>query len=63
MNLTKARKLASYNRRNIGRLLRLAREGQRVGEDLSKTLVDLRRLYTQYPDIKPIRVKQLSLFN
>ncbi|MBE3145401.1 MAG: hypothetical protein IMZ61_15990 [Planctomycetes bacterium] len=63
MDLTKARRLVSHNRRNIGRLLRLAQEGQRVGEDLSKTFADLKRLYTQYPEIKPIRVKQLSLFN
>jgi hypothetical protein len=62
MNLTKARWLASYNRSNIGRLLRLARDGRPIGEDLSKTFADLKRLYKQFPEIKPIRVKQLSLF-
>ena len=62
MNIAKARALAQQDRQLIGRLLGLAREGKRVGEDLGKTQSDLHRLYREYPCIKPIRTKQLSLF-
>ena len=90
MDICKARRIASRQRQNIGRLLAslkkmkvsfqdeiLVMHGhvirpQSVEPSMSKwnetvellraNMKDLRRLYAQYPQIKPIRSKQLNLF-
>lgn len=69
MDTAQARSLAQHDRQVIGRVLGLARQAQgrgervpQLNESLSKASRDLHRLYKLHPEIKPIRVKQLSLF-
>jgi hypothetical protein len=58
MNIADARAYAKHARANRGRLLRLGLHG---GAEFKKNTDDLKRLYGMYPEIKPVRCKQLSL--
>jgi hypothetical protein len=71
MTIARARALATNARRNIGVLLYLiksdvspdAKELRLVRCDLLRqNKSELRRLYQEFPDIKPIRTRQLNLF-
>lgn len=74
MNIHRARSLAASSRKNIGILLNRFRDAKKnpanhpVGslssgrELLLSNIAALNRLYKEYPDIKPIRCRQLSLF-
>ena len=69
MTLTEARGYATQSRSNIGRLLQICyackvqgdRIPRHVVEDIQKSRADLKRLYVLFPELKPVRVRQLSL--
>jgi hypothetical protein len=70
MNTTKARMIVKQSRSNIGRCLRILKGVDKRAEPqayykacdlLRQNMADVKRLCVQYPEIKPERVKQLSL--
>jgi hypothetical protein len=67
MTLYEARVYARQARSNLGRLLYTCSKvkgTERAGyiwTDIRKNQADLKRLYLMFPEIKPVRVRQLSL--
>ena len=74
MDITRARSLALEGRRNIGILLNQLKKIKETPDNfspdakairyrlLSANLLDVRGIYQTFPEIKPIRVRQLNLF-
>lgn len=71
MNTFKARGIVQQSRANIGRCLRILKgvdkrtEPQayyRACNELRANMADVKRLQREYPEIKPEKVRQLSLF-
>jgi len=58
MNIAEARVYAKHARANRGRLLRLGLYGN---QEFKANTNDLKRLYGMFPEIKPIRCRQLKL--
>jgi len=67
MTLQEARVYARQARSNLGRLLNMCSRfkgtdrAQFIWDDIRKNQADLKRLYLMYPEIKPVRYRQLSL--
>ena len=71
MNTFKARGIVQQSRSNIGRCLRILRGVDKRTEprayyracnELRANMADVRRLRQEYPEIRPEKVRQLSLF-
>ena len=71
MNPSKARAIVRQSRANIGRCLRILKgvnketdpqAYSRACQELRANIADVTRLHLQYPEIKPEKVRQLSLF-
>lgn len=71
MNLSKARAIVCQSRSNIGRCLRILKGTDKGSEpqtyykacnELRANMADVKRLHQEYPEIKPEKVRQLSLF-
>jgi hypothetical protein len=71
MNTFKARSIVQQSRSNIGRCLRILKGTDKHTEPqayykacdlLRQNIADVKRLQREYPEIKPERVRQLSLF-
>jgi hypothetical protein len=71
MNTSKARTIVRQSRSNIGRCLRILRGVNkrtdpqayyRACNELRANMADVKRLHREYPEIKPEKVRQLSLF-
>jgi len=74
MDITRARSLARQGRRNIGILLNQLKKIKETPDNyppdlravnyqlLSANITNLRTIYQAFPEIKPIRVRQLNLF-
>lgn len=58
MNIADARTYAKHARANRGRLLRLGLQGS---QEFKNNTADLNRLYGMFPEIKPVRCRQLKL--
>jgi hypothetical protein len=70
MNTLKARTIVKQSRSNIGRCLRILKGTDKSKEPrvyymacslLRQNMADVKRLYREYPEIKPEKVRQLSL--
>ena len=71
MNTFKARTIVQQSRSNIGRCLRILKGVDKHAEPqayykacnlLRQNMADVKRLQREHPEIKPERVRQLSLF-
>ena len=70
MTLDKARVLLKHSRSNIGRCLRMmhsprdsAGKYYQACRELAAAKADVKRLYSEYPELKPEKVVQTNLFN
>jgi len=71
MNQFKARTIVKQSRANIGRCLRILKGTNKRTEpqayykacnELRANMADVKRLHQEYPEIRPEKVRQLSLF-
>jgi predicted phage-related endonuclease len=71
MNQFKARSIVTQSRSNIGRCLRILKGTDKRTEpdayyracrELKANMADVKRLHKEYPDIRPEKVRQLSIF-
>ena len=71
MNQFKARTIVQQSRSNIGRCLRILKGVDKKTEPqayykacdlLRQNMADVKRLQQEYPEIRPEKVRQLSLF-
>jgi hypothetical protein len=75
MELSKARRLAQQSKHIIGKILSVCKDFKAhplkwnpntrdiASRLISLNLASLKRIYAEHPELKPIRVKQLNLFN
>lgn len=69
MNVSKARLVIAFDRTMFGKLLNsykdpdnLGRRRRETGDFIKAFRLDLKRLYNKYPELRPVKAKQLDLF-
>jgi hypothetical protein len=69
MNISKARMIVAFDKAMFGKLLNSYKDpnnqGKRrreTGEFIKAFLLDLKYFYRKYPELRPVKVKQLNLF-
>jgi hypothetical protein len=66
VNITKARQLIACNKQNFGRLLNsyknLNEQRKETAEFIKANQRDTERLYKMFPELRPLKAKQLNIF-